>query len=267
MKVSRQQLGLGFSDLIKAPPLAEPPCQELSDAADHHAAVREQALEFAKRGWRIVPLYGIRQGNCTCSKREQCGRNSGKHPHFCAHNGLKGADNRPAEINRWFDKHTNLNIGIRTGEQYAGPSRLGIDIDTKTDEAGKDGYARLAELEAKLGPLPRTHVFHTGSGGMHIPLSYPRGLLISSSQGKLAHGVDVKGENSYIVAPPSRHKSGGSYEIIRFDDGPPPMIPAAWLARLRELGCVRNKSGLPTKQEVDTTRQPEPKPEAPALIV
>ena len=165
--------------------------------------------------------------------------------------GSKRADNRAETINdRWFGKFKNLNIGIRTGEQHDGPSLLVIDIDNKIDPlTGKTALELLAELEAELGRLPRTHVVETGSGGLHIYVSYPKGLLIKSSQGNLGHGIDTKGENSYVVAPPSRHKSGGTYKMIRFDDGPPPMIPEAWLERLKELGMVANKSGLPTKLE------------------
>src|SRR4051794_17251987 len=67
------------------------------EADGYNRLALEQALTFAEKGWRVVPLYGIRQGNCTCKLRNQCDRGAGKHPHFCVHKGLKGADNRPAE--------------------------------------------------------------------------------------------------------------------------------------------------------------------------
>jgi len=50
----------------------------------------------------------------------------------------------------------------------------------------------------------------TGSGGFHLFFQYPneemRNLI------NLLPGIDIRAEGGYIVAPPSLHVSGKSYE-------------------------------------------------------
>ena len=64
---------------------------------------------------------------------------------------------------------------------------------------------------ATLAYCPKSgdHLFHTGGGGRHYYFRYP-----SSGMAKVAHlgpGIDLKHDGGYIIAPPSRHISGGIY--------------------------------------------------------
>ena len=73
-----------------------------------------------------------------------------------------------------------------------------------------DGNATLAALEAEHGQIPRTGEVATGGRGRHFYFRAPRGLRSSM----LGPGLDLKAEDGYVVAPPSRHRSGRSYEWI-----------------------------------------------------
>ncbi len=51
----------------------------------------------------------------------------------------------------------------------------------------------------------------TGGGGEHRYFAYPASIDIRPSVGALAPGLDVRGEGSYVIAPPSLHISGRRY--------------------------------------------------------
>jgi Bifunctional DNA primase/polymerase, N-terminal len=78
-----------------------------------------------------------------------------------------------------------------------------------------------------VGPLVRT-----GGGGWHFYLA-PTGLGNARPAG-LAH-VDWRGRGGYVVAPPSRHASGQTYQWVasRDLDTPPGQVPTVLLERLQ----------------------------------
>jgi AAA domain-containing protein/bifunctional DNA primase/polymerase-like protein len=91
-------------------------------------------------------------------------------------------------------------VGIRTG---AGSDLLVIDVDPRNGGSLDAVYARFPELrDARLA--------QSGGGGWHIHLRYP-GFEVESGQNVLGPGIDVKCDKGYIVAHPSRLKSGGRY--------------------------------------------------------
>jgi hypothetical protein len=80
------------------------------------------------------------------------------------------------------------------------------------------GADSLNVLEKEHPPgLPDTRMHQTGSGGFHILLKHPPGIVIKNTSGKLAPGLDIKTDGGYIVAPPSTHTSGRAYTIARND--------------------------------------------------
>jgi bifunctional DNA primase/polymerase-like protein len=57
------------------------------------------ALSYAKRGWAVVRLYTVKDGQCTCAKGSGCKRR-GKHP--MTKHGVKNATTKPKVIKRWW---------------------------------------------------------------------------------------------------------------------------------------------------------------------
>ena len=131
--------------------------------------------------------------------------------------------------------------GILTGARSGGI--VVLDVDTK-----RDGFANFERLEAQLGALPKTLSVRTGSGGLHL---YFRGEGFETNAGKLAPGVDVRGENGFLVAPGSVHPStGADYEIE--DDAPVVDLPSAWAGALARAGTKRASNvATPTALDVD----------------
>lgn len=79
-----------------------------------------------------------------------------------------------------------------------------LDID------GVDGRRALEALEEEYGPLPNTRKSIAGSGGLHL-IFRAEGVDIRNTASAIAIGVDIRGANGQIVAPPSIHPSGNFY--------------------------------------------------------
>jgi putative DNA primase/helicase len=50
----------------------------------------------------------------------------------------------------------------------------------------------------------------SGGGGEHLYFRHPA-RFVGCSESKVAPGLDIKADRGYIIAPPSRHISGGCY--------------------------------------------------------
>lgn len=162
----------------------------------------DYALRYAGLGLPVLPLYGITpDGHCACHKGAGCD-SPGKHPRTVG--GLKDATTDPETIRRWWNAFPHANIGIRTGARPDGGGIVVLDLDPRN--GGEDSFA---ELERTHGPLPSTIQVITGGGGRHYYFGHPGGHLANKSN--LLPGIDVKADGGYVVAPPSRHISGGTY--------------------------------------------------------
>jgi hypothetical protein len=146
--------------------------------------LRDAALKLAAKGMRVFP----------CIER-------GKEP--ALHDNLKRATTDENHIKGWWNSR-QFNIGIATG-QASGVWVLDID--------GEDGEATLRHLEAEYGRLPPTVEVITGKG-RHIYFRWPPdGPEIRNSQMRAGlPGIDVRGNGGYVLAPPSVHPNGRTYE-------------------------------------------------------
>jgi putative DNA primase/helicase len=104
-------------------------------------------------------------------------------------------------VREWFT-NTPYNLGLATG------SSSGIFVLDRDDRDGGD--VSLETLEAKYGMLPHTLSQTTGNG-VHYVFQLPVDLEIKNSAGKLAPGIDVRGNGGYVVAAPSKHQNGKFY--------------------------------------------------------
>lgn len=191
----------------------------------------ESALDYAERGWYVLPLHSIENGMCSCGR--QC-REPGKHP--ITRRGLHDASIDPDVITDWWTRHPRANIGIRTGRI----SNLWVlDIDAKRSvDVGRgvlipEGENTLRTLEDRVGErLPDTLTSRTGGGGTHYLFTFPEGGESYTNRVRVAPSIDIRGDNGYIVAPPSIHVSGKIYE---WDDSAVQVAsPPNWLLTLQD---------------------------------
>ena len=116
-------------------------------------------------------------------------------------NGLKDASQDLDVIRKWWHAQPQANIAIATG---AVSNVFVIDVD------GLDAEVELRRLEAKHGNLPATVEVITARG-RHVYFQMPE-TPVRNSAGKIAPGIDVRGDGGYVLAPPSIHPSGKRYE-------------------------------------------------------
>ena len=191
-------------------PAVDPPGSDIAERAPLDAA-----LDYASRGWAVLPLHRpSAHGGCSCGRADCDSR--GKHPRT-AH-GVTDATTDEATIREWWARDPSANVGIATG------ARSGIavlDIDPRNG-----GNEALEELERQHGRLPDTARVETSGGGYHLYFS-TEGPVPNRV---LASGVDFKGDGGYVVAPPSRHASGDVYRGDEaFEDGRPLADLPSWL--------------------------------------
>ena len=170
------------------------------------------ALAYARHGIPVLPVHTPDPaGRCSCGRGARCA-SPGKHPRL--RHGLTDASTDPRKIEMWWTRWPTANIGLRTG----------IEMDV-ADIDSAEGWHGLAHLLG--GGLPAGPRVRTGGGGWHLWF----GPLGFGNRVRLLPGLDWRGIRGYVVAPPSRHATGGDYRWVRRPGGRLPTGPAA----LREL--------------------------------
>lgn len=142
------------------------------------------AIGYAKRGWRVLPLDGKVA--------------------FTLH-GSHDATTNPTIIDNWWTRYPFASVGIATGPE----SGLWV-LDA-------DGPIGLATLKSLALPKDTPFVW-TGGGGVHAYFAWDDRV---AQRGKFLPGLDTRGRGGYVVAPPSRHKSGKFYRWGRESDALP----------------------------------------------
>ncbi len=187
----------------------------------------EYALAYAKLGLSILPVHGMVHGICTCG--ENCGRNAGKHPIAqLTRRGAKDAAIRQETVSRWWRTWPAANVAMACG------SVSGIVV------VDADGEAGVAELERRGYPVSWTAL--SGAGGLHVYLEHPGHRV---GNWKISGVGDLRADGGYVVAPPSRHRSGGRYEWL------PGCSP--W-----EVGLASAPEWVPLKEPQETPRVSPP---------
>jgi hypothetical protein len=166
----------------------------------------EAALDYARMGWPVLPLHSPRGPECSCGD-PRC-ESPAKHPR--TRTGLKEATTDEATVRRWWMRWPDANVGLRTGIEF--------------DVLDADGDEGLHELE-QSGSLPGCPTVITGHGGHFYFRPTGRGGRVA-----FAPGLDWRGRDSYVVAPPSRHLNGRVYRWAN-EFRVPPDTPE-WLAAL-----------------------------------
>ena len=106
---------------------------------------RKQALRFARRGWRVLPLHTASDGKCSCAAGQSC-KHPGKHPR--TRNGVKDATTDRTIIKAWWKRWPDANIGIATGQTSG---IFVLDVDGDVGKASPEGAASGARPPSKDG--------------------------------------------------------------------------------------------------------------------
>lgn len=193
------------------------PTNQIAPRRGERTDMLAAALDYARQGIRVFPLYGIRDdGTCECGHAD-C-KQSGKHPH--TFNGLSDATTSETVIRAWWKKWPMANIGGRTGSKM-----VVLDPDSA------DGLVEAVEYGVDLDSI------HSNSrpGHRQHPFGPPEGIVLHNQGKKKGNWpfefCDARGEGGYVVLPPSRHFSGTRYTWSKekFELAALPEIPAKLL--------------------------------------
>ena len=187
------------------------------------------ALDYAKRGWPVIPLFPIRNGVCGCQKGKDC-PSPGKHPQIPWKK--TGGSIDPTQIKNWWGQCPDSNIGIPTGHKSG---VLLLDLD------GPDGFKSVENYT-----FPRTVKSQTGKGA-HTLFKYPENITIKNAV-RIMPGVDIRGEGGLFVAPPSRHISGNDYKwLVAPDESALADMPEWVLEKVKKQIEPEKTSDIPHK--------------------
>ena len=139
--------------------------------------IKDQALSLREIGWSIIPI------------------GSDKKPLVKWEDYQKRIASIK-EVEEWFEQWPNANIGVVTGSIS---KLIVVDVDPRhggTNELFKDYNTPCSQ---------------TGGGGWHY--YFTSDTFITNRAG-VTPGIDIRGEGGYVIAPPSHHSSGGSYQWL-----------------------------------------------------
>lgn len=134
-------------------------------------SLKESAIRYAKKGFKVFPL-------APQSKSKQVLKS-----------WKEEATQDLSKIEQWWTQNPYYNIGLVTGGGL-----FVIDVDIKNN---KNGFQSLQQHGKEL---PTTVKVKTPSGGVHL---YYRAEKQISNKVNLYDGIDIRGEDGYVVAPPS----------------------------------------------------------------
>jgi bifunctional DNA primase/polymerase-like protein/AAA domain-containing protein/primase-like protein len=146
----------------------------------------ESALNYAGQEWPVFPCNPLDKRPLTT-------------------NGFKDATTDEKQIRSWWKRWPNAMIGVPMGS----PSEVFcVDLDIKENLSGIEQWSML--LASNNVPDPVTRIHNTPSGGKHYLFIWQDDIR-SIPLGKLAPGIEIKGDGGYIVVPPSMNADGRAY--------------------------------------------------------
>jgi Bifunctional DNA primase/polymerase, N-terminal len=193
------------------------------------------ALDYARRGWPVLPVHTIERGRCSC-QRADCG-SPGKHP--LSKGWREKATTDVERIRQWWPiGGFQPNVGLVTG--------AAIDVLDVDGDEGLDTLSALVGGDDVL--LPCGPVAITPSSGAHIYYE----PIHATNRVKFRPGLDWRGPGGYVIAPPSVGANSAEYrwhgERGEIFDCNRPLLPVpGWLRAL--LNPPKPTRSTPTRSE------------------
>ncbi len=140
--------------------------------------------------------------------------------------GLNAASTDADRIREWWRQHPDAMIGCPCGDN----DFFAIDLDLR-DHA--NGIGAWMDINKKSGDIAAPGAIgKTPSGGFHYLFAKPARKVMTRA-GKLAPGIDIRGDGGYVVLPPSCNADGVCYEWQNEWHPAEPLSPApGWLLEL-----------------------------------
>jgi hypothetical protein len=135
---------------------------------------KRSAILLAEQGFRVFPVTPDRKAPPLIPEWQH------------------GASSDPDVITSWWTRWETANVAVLCGKTS---NLLVLDVD------GDQGADSLRRLVQRHGPLPVTAEVKTPHGS-HYWFRYPD-VHVGPSVSKVAPSVDIRGESSYALAPPS----------------------------------------------------------------
>ena len=147
----------------------------------NHSMLKE-ALHYRDRGFSVIPLSY-----------------KGKKP-LIPWEEYQERIAQKGEVQEWWSKWPDANIGIVTGEVSG---LVVVDVD------GEKGLETAKRLGLPKGPTVKT------GNGYHRYFRHPGNGDVRNFQARAdLHGIDLRGDGGYVVAPPSIHPSDEPYKWV-----------------------------------------------------
>ncbi len=143
--------------------------------------ILEESIKYLEKGFSVIPV-----------------NKNNKRP-FIRWEEFQRRRPTKEELNQWFLKFPDANIGIVTGKI----SGIAV-VDFDSQEAFAD-----AQMNDRV---PFTPTVKTGKG-YHLYCTYTNGVRNFQKRAGLA-GIDLRAEGGYVVAPPSMHNNGAQYRWL-----------------------------------------------------
>jgi len=179
--------------------------------ASPNDSILDAILQYAARGWRLVPLRRVRKGGEY--RWQPCFKTGPDH---------EAASSDPEIIKQWYAQYPSCAWAVVCGEP-AGP--VVIDVDRHSPEAdGMPSLKALVEQHPELEDAFRSApCARTPGGGCHYYFAAPADGSLRGAVG-LRPGLDVLGKGRLAVLPPSQREDG-PYVWERPPDGKLPPLP------------------------------------------
>ncbi len=159
--------------------------------------------------WTTPPL-------CRNKDRAEAWANAGMHVFPCCPKTkkplIRGWRNELPEMDGYVAAHWSRFPTAMPALDCKDAGVVVIDCDRTRDVDGETNFRTLCgSLEIDLAQVPRVR---TPRGGMHFYFARPEEGGVKNSVGKIAQGVDVRGDGGCVIAPGSSRNDGVEYTVI-----------------------------------------------------
>ncbi len=142
------------------------------------------------------------------------------------------------EIDSWWEKWTDANVGIITGRVS---NLVVIDVDTE------EGKKEISKYIPEFCEFP---VSETPRGGQHFYFCYPENLEVRSNTRALP-GCDLRGEGGYVIVPPSENGEGKEYKwlpLLDISKVEIPPLPPAYIKYINSMNSTIRRCNKSAKE-------------------